>query len=293
MGRNPRMTAGEGGHGSAREEAVLWRDPALLGIELLRARYRTFEFARHTHETFAIGVTERGSQTYTSRRHREVVMPAGTVAVVNPGEVHTSRAGDARGWSYRMLYPGCDLLRELADDARGRRGGVPFFPAAVIQDPELAGRLRDLHRACERSETPQLERESRLCGFLTDLIVRHAQERPTPVLAPVDSARVRRACELLDACPAKVTLRDLAELAGLSPYHFLRVFRHAQGLPPHAYLIQARVRRAQELLRRGASAVEVALAAGFADQSHLTRHFKRLTGVTPGAYAAGRAAPRA
>jgi AraC-like DNA-binding protein len=280
------------GHGSAREEAVLWRDPALHGTELLRATYRTFEFAPHAHETFAIGVTERGAQTFTSRRHREVVMPAGTVAVVNPGEVHTSRAGDARGWSYRMLYPGSDLLRELADDARGRLGGVPFFPSAVIEDPELAERLRSLHRACERSETPQLERESRLCGFLTDLIIRHAQERSTPVRAATDSGRMRRVCELLDACPAKVTLRDLAELAGLSSYHFLRVFRQAQGLPPHAYLIQARVRRAQDLLRRGTSAVDVALAAGFVDQSHLTRHFKRLTGVTPGTYAAGRGSPR-
>jgi AraC-like DNA-binding protein len=279
-------------HDSPREEAVLWQDPALGGIELLRATYRTFEFAPHAHETFAIGVTERGAQTFTSRRHREVVMPAGTIAVVNPGEVHTSRAGDSSGWSYCMLYPAFGLLQEIADDVRGRRGGLPFFAQAVIEDPELAGRLRHLHRLCELSETPLLERESRLFGCLADLVVRHAQERPVPARAPVGSERLRRICELLDACPAKVTLHDLADMAGISPYHFLRVFRQALGLPPHAYLIQARVRRAQHLLRGGTSAVDVALAAGFVDQSHLTRHFKRLTGVTPGAYAAGRTAHR-
>ena len=76
----------------------------------------------------------------------------------------------------------------------------------------------------------------------------------------------------------------LAAAAGLSPYYFIRVFRQAVGLTPHAYLVQLRVETAKRLLDRGQPVVEAALAAGFADQSHLTRHFKRIVGVTPGQY---------
>jgi AraC-like DNA-binding protein len=70
----------------------------------------------------------------------------------------------------------------------------------------------------------------------------------------------------------------------LSPFHLLRVFRAAVGLPPHAYQIQLRVARAKELLRAGMPIAAVAVEVGFVDQSHLTRHFKRLVGVPPGRY---------
>jgi AraC-like DNA-binding protein len=123
---------------------------------------------------------------------------------------------------------------------------------------------------------------------LADLVARHGQERPVSDDPTPRPAHLKVARDLLDACPAKVTLGELATLAGLSPFHFLRSFRRATGLPPHAYLIQVRVRKARSLLLRGSSAGEAALTAGFADQSHLNRHFKRFTGVTPCVYATAR-----
>ena len=76
----------------------------------------------------------------------------------------------------------------------------------------------------------------------------------------------------------------MAAVAGLSPYHFIRVFGRHTGLPPYAYLIQVRIRRARVLLEEGQTVAAAACAVGFADQSHLTRHFKRLTGIAPGKY---------
>lgn len=84
-----------------------------------------------------------------------------------------------------------------------------------------------------------------------------------------------------------VSLVRLAAVAGLSPFHLVRVFREAVGLPPHAYLDQVRVERAKGLLSAGLPIARAAAEAGFADQSHLTRRFKRLVGVTPGQYRAG------
>jgi transcriptional regulator GlxA family with amidase domain len=80
------------------------------------------------------------------------------------------------------------------------------------------------------------------------------------------------------------TLAELATLTGLSQFALLRAFRAATGLPPHAYLNQLRVRRARGLLDDGLPAAEVAARTGFADQAHLTRHFKRVVGVPPAAY---------
>jgi AraC-like DNA-binding protein len=81
-----------------------------------------------------------------------------------------------------------------------------------------------------------------------------------------------------------VALEDLSALSGLSPYHLIRVFRQELGLSPHAYFEQVRIHRARRLLKEGLPIVDVAVDLGFTDQSHLNRHFKKLTGVTPGAY---------
>jgi AraC family transcriptional regulator len=82
---------------------------------------------------------------------------------------------------------------------------------------------------------------------------------------------------------AELTLEDLARVAHLSPYHFARLFKNSTGLPPHQYVIARRVERAKGLLRQrdGFPLADVAAEVGFSSQSHLTRHFKRLVGVTP------------
>ncbi len=77
---------------------------------------------------------------------------------------------------------------------------------------------------------------------------------------------------------------ELAAVAGLSPYHFIRVFRRATGMPPHAWLMQYRARMARNLLGLAVPIADAACRAGFADQSHLNRVFKRLFGYTPGQY---------
>ncbi len=81
-----------------------------------------------------------------------------------------------------------------------------------------------------------------------------------------------------------VSMERLAQIANLSPFHLNRVFCSELGMPPHAFQTQVRIIKAKELLHRGWSISRVASVAGFADQSHLTRHFKRLIGVTPGEY---------
>jgi AraC-like DNA-binding protein len=89
---------------------------------------------------------------------------------------------------------------------------------------------------------------------------------------------------LADHLTDDVSLEQLAQISGFSPFHLIRVFRNATGLAPYEYLTNLRVERAKQLLVEQRSIAQVAASLGFYDQSHLHRHFKRIVGVTPGAY---------
>ncbi|HYF63797.1 MAG TPA: AraC family transcriptional regulator [Herpetosiphonaceae bacterium] len=273
----------------ARETAVFWQEPALGDMELLRATYVTHTFAPHTHEGYAIGVIEQGAETFAYRREQHVAA-AGSVVVIEPGEMHTGQSLTPHGWSYRMLYPPAPLLQQAAVAAFGQERGLPSFAAAVLADPHVAGLIRRLHLALEDPATSTLERESRSLWTFTHLVSRHAERQAALRPLKPEPAYVERIRRYLDEHFAdSPTLEDLASLVHVSPFHLLRVFRESVGMPPHAYLNQVRVRQAQGLIVGDMPLAEVALQTGFADQSHLSRQFCRIVGVPPGRY---RRAPR-
>lgn len=152
-----------------------------------------------------------------------------------------------------------------------------------MTDPALFRAFHRLHTALELPATAR-ERQSRLSACL-DLYLQRCMERTPRRTAPaVGHTGLRRAAEFLHAhLGDNCSLDDLADIAGLSRFHLLRAFARELGVPPHEYQIQLRVAEARRL-RHGQSILEVAYELGFADQSHLTRHFKRIIGVTPGAY---------
>jgi AraC-like DNA-binding protein len=141
------------------------------------------------------------------------------------------------------------------------------------------------HRALERGVT-RLHRDSIFLGFCAELSRYLGNRDRFSSAAGREYRAVRRAREFLDQhFDRNVPLKELASVADLSPFYFHRVFCRETGMPPHAYQIQLRLIRAKALLRKGQPLALVASATGFADQSHLHRHFRRLMGVTPAEYA--------
>ena len=266
------------------EQTHFWYNDDLSNtFEALRATYITHAFARHTHEGFAIGVIERGAETFYYRGGNHVA-PAGSVVVINPGELHTGQAVTEQGWSYRMIYPGADLLQRAASEAAGQPQDVPFFSSPVIDDPVLFENLRQMNLALERSSSA-LERETRLLWSMVQLVRRHADSRIALPNGSSDHHALEQVQAYLHAHFAEnIALETLAQVANLSPFHLSRLFREHIGLPPHAYLNQVRVTHAKNLLRQGMPIVDVALRVGYADQSHLSKAFKRIVGVAPGQY---------
>lgn len=267
-----------------RESATFWHEPALSNLELLRATYITHAFAPHFHEGFAIGVIEVGAETFTYRRNTHIAA-AGNIVVMNPAEIHTGQALTPNGWSYRMVYPAVSLLQRAASEVVGRQCDVPFFAQPVLDDPATARLLRRLHLALEAPTTSLLERESRLVWTFAHLVARHADSPVTVGAVKPEPDYVDKVRQYLHAHYADhFSLEDLARIVHVSPFHLLRVFRNAVGMPPHLYLTHVRVQRAKALLAAAMPIAEVALQTGFVDQSHLSRHFKRIVGIAPGHY---------
>lgn len=267
-----------------REEAHLQRvAPFSDPFDHLTATYLTHTFARHTHEGYAIGVVERGAQTFYYRGAMHTA-PAGSMVVVHPGELHTGQALNVEGWSYRMIYPAVSLIQRAAQELEAPVGHIPWFPNTVFHDAELSRSFLYMHRALGEAAST-LERETLLLHTLTALIQRHAEFRPSAPVLGKTSTLLEQARDYLTAHYAEdVSLERLAALVNLSPYHLSHRFRQQFGLPPHAYLMQVRVEQARRRLAAGLPPAETALATGFADQPHLTRAFKRIVGVGPGQY---------
>ncbi|MBB6172431.1 AraC-like DNA-binding protein [Nocardiopsis mwathae] len=270
------------------ERARFFRHPGLPGVELLKAHYVRHSFTRHSHDTYAIGVIEAGIEEYYYRGSMRRVGRGGLV-MVEPEEVHTGHAGTPEGWRYRMLYPEVDVLAQAARDLG--MPDVPGFPVSQTDDPGGADLIRAAHRAAEHGD--RLSASTLTRQALHWLLTRHARARSKDpgTRRPTRAAEVAR--DLLHSRLADPpSLEELASAVETTPFSLLRAFRAAHGLPPHAYLNNVRVQHARHLLATGMRPAEVAAELGFADQPHLTRHFKRRLGVTPGVFRSGVLASR-
>ncbi len=261
-----------------------WQPDGFSGIELLRAERSNHRYRKHAHEGYALGVVESGAHAFAARGAVWTALP-GRVIIVNPEDVHDG--GPARGgagYSYRMVYLDPAIMKRVASEATASSRGGPFFPDAVVDDPALAARILRLHRALE-APTPRLEREARIFDAALQLARRHGGAPAEP--RPADRGRpiVDAALDVLAANFAEdLSLSELAAVVGVDRFRLLRAFRRCLGLPPHAYQTQLRLRYAKRLIAAGEAPAMAAVAAGFADQSHLIRTFKAAYGVTPGQY---------
>lgn len=263
------------------DAARYWRSPLLPDAELLTAEYYEQEFAPHWHEGYSIPVIHDGAQTYRYRGGLRLA-GAGSIAAINPDEVHTGERATDHGWAYRAFYPSAAWMRQLASDIAGKPSDYPWLPDEPVRDPEVAGRLLHAHCLLECG-TDMLATETELTGAFALLIARHARARPSFGALRADSGRVAAMqAKLAEDLALSLTLNQLAESVGLSPFHASRLFSASVGMPPHAWRNQLRLSRALGLLRQGKSVTEAAVETGFTDQSHFTRHFKRAYGVAPG-----------
>nr|WP_225311558.1 AraC family transcriptional regulator [Microbispora cellulosiformans] len=253
--------------------------PGAAGIERLEASLTGEGFAPHRHDTYAIGLTFHGVQTFRYRGEARHCLP-GELHVLHPDEVHDGVAGTDEGFGYRIIYLDPFLVQEALGGAP-----LPFVADPVIGrrdvDPSLAACLRDIDEP--------LDDFGRLTTTLlaARTLVRHAAVRRPGRPVPLALEALARVRDLIAEDPAvRHSLAEFEAVSGLDRWTIARQFRTAFGTSPTRFRTMRQLDRARRLLRDGVPLSETAQLAGFADQAHLTRMFKRTYGLTPARWAA-------
>ena len=260
------------------------KQDALSGIETVRAHFEGHAYDPHWHDSYLVGITEQGVQQFNCRRTRHNSTP-GQVFLVEPGELHDGDAPTADGFTYHMLYLDPQWLsREVsAVFEEAPVNSQLSVVSTLINDPRLAHATSHAFQTLHSSELRIVRQRAtdQLLEQLTGQLHWRTRYRDDPRLPLV----AHKAREYLHAhLHQDVGMDELALACGVDRFRLTRAFKSAFGLPPHAYLVQLRLARARHWLAKGEPPADVAIALGFADQSHLGRWFVRAYGLTPAAY---------
>jgi AraC family chemosensory pili system transcriptional regulator ChpD len=252
-------------------------------IELHHGRYEGLGFPKHSHDEYVIGLNYSGlEQVWLEGKSFDV--PPGLITVYNPGEIQASGCSTAGGWEFKSLY----LDAQTVSSALGEDwadGTYRPVEQPLIDDPLLLAQFNQLDTQALAADADG--QRSLTLDFIGGLFTGYGRSKQ-PARIERSHPAIRRVIDYIhDHLAEAIRLEDLALLADLSPYHLLRAYRNATGLPPHQYQLQLRIRHAKQMLRAGQTIADIAADLGFVDQGHLHHLFRRIVGVTPGQYRRG------
>lgn len=248
------------------------RAPDVAGLQRFEAFFAGRGYDLHRHDTYAIGHTLAGVQSFQYRGGWRHSLPGGTM-VLHPDEVHDGEAGTDSGFHYRMMYIEPALIQQVLG---GRP--LPFIKGGLSTDPRLFAATQVLLRSLDHPLEPLEEQDA-----LFDLAHALSQVSGAPAVRPgFDYLAAERAREYMhSALDRSVTLEELANHSGRDRWSLSRDFRLLFGTSPYRYLTMRRLDLVRSLLIQGQSLVSAAMIAGFTDQSHMTRQFSKAYGLTP------------
>jgi AraC-like DNA-binding protein len=251
----------------------------LPGVEVVRAVHRGPPQRWQLIPMVQIQVIEEGAARIGSCAGREVVAAGDTFINAPNHDPRIEERLSPTGASLRLyIHP------DTFDAVSARVGGPPHddFAVRVLHNPPAAAAVRAFAAEVERGGSRQ-HLEARLAQFIAQVSgwMNSQSEKPLELRPEVEMTR-----QLLHRYFRQpIGLGDLAHHSGLSRFHLLRLFREGLGITPHAYMLHLRIANARALLDAGSPVADVALRCGFADQSHFTRCFKSIVGISPGAFA--------
>ncbi|WP_343523654.1 AraC family transcriptional regulator [Pedobacter sp.] len=243
--------------------------PILDGLELLNAKKHTIDFPFHTHNNF--NITLILNQTFCTKLSDKFLQaPIGTLSITNPNEVHATPCDNKLGNSFFTFYIQPDVLKTL------NKGRDVFFEDKIIYDRDLCN---SFHYLSINFNNPEVDLEKELLNVLKKLVERYASgihfdDKKTALFQSFINENLME----------KFSLTDTARHFGLDKYKFLRLFKHETGLTPNNYILLQRIEKCKKLITKDTDLMDVAIETGFYDVPHLSRHFKRFTGVTPSEY---------
>jgi AraC-like DNA-binding protein len=264
------------------ERSDFWRHPRFHDLGLMRARFTRHRYDLHTHPTYVVALITDGCERIRVGGH-SVVAPAGTLAIVNPEQLHDGEAGAEGGWAYLTFYPSVSLLTEIARELGQDR--APQFGHSLVEDGDLARAIAVAHADSMAGDA--VRAEASMLVALRRLILRHGDwtSRPVPIERSGSRRRLLLYADVIEGnLVSDLDLERLAQTAGVTRFQVIRDFKKEVGLTPAAFIRNRRLHRAGSLIEQGSALADAALAAGFSDQSHMSRTFRAVHGITPGMF---------
>lgn len=269
---------------TAGHKPVFWRDDRMPHVELRKiADGREVCYALHSHTHWSLGAITGGESTFRYRDDHYHVHE-GALVLMNPEWPHACNPINNQPWAYLMLYVDSDWISRL-------RHGLGLLdephwqdiPTAALNEPAFYAGFCDMADCLLDPDAELLDKQTRLVEYLSALLQRLGEQQVDPQFEPPCALKAL-GVYLDQHCTEELSLDDLCMRSGYSPGHLIRAFKRYFGMTPHAYLINRRIQYSQRELKSGTAIADTALKAGFADQAHFQRTFKKLVAATPNQY---------
>jgi AraC-like DNA-binding protein len=250
-------------------------------ITALDATMSDFSYSKHAHEEYSLGVTLQGRQDFFCK-NAFYKSDSGNVLIFNPEDVHDGQSGGEQQLKYKMLYVHPDEFRTLFRALGYQQNSVLRLNQPMIDNPMLRHQILRFSSIIQQPNYSKIEFESGLFQIAQSLVAISGHlNLGTQNGKRIDTLLLRARDFILANLQQNLSIDDIATAANMSKFHFIRQFRLQFGITPHQYVLSCRVNLARRIIESGKSLNQAAFEAGFADDSHLNRHFKRVYGLTP------------
>lgn len=259
------------------------KSQCLANVTILRAQMEGFNYARHSHEEYAFGITLSGQQIFFSQGEYHQ-SNAGDVILFNPGDIHDGNSGGDEALNYFMLYVPEQKLRQYLEGAGLPEKQEIRLSDAVVKHPKLRDSLLNLTLNIYDGKTDPFEQEEALFKVADILVEKYGRIDQTYPKNMADTLILKAKDYIHENITNEISLEEISREVNISKFHFLRLFRQQLGITPYQYVLNHRVNQARKALTKSNSLNDVVFDFGFADLSHFNRRFKSVFGVTPKSY---------
>lgn len=255
----------------------------ILGVELFNAQLLRHSFDKHFHDLYTVGISCGGQGRFWWQGKIYTAHP-GLFHLINPGIVHTGQVASTNGWRFHNLYLSMGFIEKVLAQLEWKTQGLPNFLYPTVSDIALQTSFCYLLQLLSDRRS-QLELDTCLLNVFAQLFLRHT-ECSSPLRIPrQETQAITVIRDYLETHYAEnISIDVLSNLVNLSPHYLIRCFHRHVGLPPHRYQRNWQLLQAKHALQTSQTLSKIAVEHGFYDQSHLTRYFKRMFGVTPAQY---------
>lgn len=275
------------------ESLKLFNLSFIPGVEAISGQNITNEFRRHIHKTYIIGMVEQGMRIM-DHPGGVVRVSENEIFIINPGQVHSCTSPGPFGHSYRLLSITLQAFQIIASQISEKPETRPWFEKNHHKNERLSEKFIQLFGGIEAQES-DIHVESLVYSFLVHLLIFYSKS--SPLVSPIGEQKegeqkegeqkesIQQVCQYISQnYTANLSLKKLAAIACLSPFHFQREFKKHMGITPQEYLSDFRIRESKIRLLKSGDIAAIALGLGFVDQSHFSRVFKKTVGIPPGKF---------